>query len=156
MNCCHNRFESFTFDEIRNASPPCQKGVYVVRIKARGAPTEKIIGDSARLVNDLKWANVGKYVMGRINRLVRISECPIIYIGSAGTKSGSKNTLQGRYQEFYTRHTAMYPLWALIYYEWNLEFGWLVETHNPGSLEKSLKQVYRSDHSGAMPALVEK
>jgi hypothetical protein len=48
----------------------------------------------------------------------------------------------------------MYPLWALIYYGWDLEFGWFVENQDPESLENSLKHEYQIDHSGTLPALV--
>ena len=153
MNCCENRCSTFTFGEIRNASLPPQKGVYVVRIKGRGAPADKIIGETGRLVEELKWPIVANYIMSRINRHKGISECPIIYIGSTGTRSGSKHTLQGRYQDFCIRHTAMYPLWALVYFGWQLELGWLVN-QKPDELEDTLKQEYKKDHFGKLPALV--
>ncbi len=154
MGCCDNRFVTFTFEEIREASPPKKKGVYAIRIKARGTPTARMIEESAKLVNKLMWAKVEKYIMSRISRLKEIGDCPVIYVGSAGTRSKSKHTLQGRWQDFCIRHTAMYPLWTLIYYGWDSEFGWLVETRDPEKLENPLKQEYRRDHSGKLPALV--
>ena len=92
-------------------------------------------------------------MVSRIERLKRISQCPIIYIGGAGTQPGSRNTLKGRYTEFSGRHTAMYPIWILLYFGWKLQFGWK-KTKQPENEEGEYKKKYRKAHQGKLPALV--
>lgn len=96
---------------------------------------------------------VTKFITSRLERLDRLSTCPILYIGSAGTLRNSKNTLRGRYREFANRHTAMYPLWLLLYNGWELEYGYY-ECNDPEREEKKVKHNYRRLHAGALPALV--
>ena len=90
----------------------------------------------------------------QINRLSKIGDCPTIYIGSAGTYAGSKNTLHGRYRELATRHTAKYPVWALLSSRWELQYGWMIVDEHPGAAEEVLKKRYQEAHSGKLPALV--
>jgi hypothetical protein len=49
----------------------------------------------------------------------------------------------------------MYPLWALTFFGWELDFGWQ-ETQDAGSAEKELKKRYKAGHGGKLPAMVEK
>lgn len=49
----------------------------------------------------------------------------------------------------------MYPLWALLYFDWELEYGWL-EDSNPASVEVNLKQSYKQNHAGKLPAIVDR
>jgi len=49
----------------------------------------------------------------------------------------------------------MYPLWALLYFGWELEYGW-VEDEKPAELEETLKRRYRQVHRGKLPALVDR
>jgi hypothetical protein len=153
--CCSGLFEGFTFQDIRFASPPGTKGVYVIRIGRRGQPVAEVIRQAAQAVEHLNWPLVGKKMLNRIKRLARIGSCPVIYIGSAGPKRTSNYTLKGRYGDFAGRHTAMYPVWALLYCGWNLEYGW-TEEDTPATLEESLKQRYRQRHGGRLPLLVAK
>ena len=151
--CCDNLFSGFTFQDIRAATPPERKGVYVIRVKQRGEPVAEILQQVGKVIQHLDWPIVGKKMLNRIKRLEEIGSCPVIYIGSAGTLQGSKYTLKGRYHDFAGRHTAMYPLWALLYFGWDLEYGWVEEENSPG-LEESLKHRYRESHRGKLPALV--
>jgi hypothetical protein len=96
----------------------------------------------------------GRFLCSRFDRLSKIGDCPTIYIGSAGTYAGSKNTLKGRYLELATRHTAKYPIWALLSSGWELQYGWMVVDENPGTAEEALKGQYRKAHAGELPALV--
>jgi len=154
--CCNSLFTEFQFQDLQSASPPDEKGVYVIRVKKEGCPVKKIIEIVKQLVQNLKWEFVENYILSRIDRLESITQCPIIYIGSAGTQKGSKNTLKGRYKEFSTRHTAMYPIWALLYFGWELEFGWKEEKNYPKNIETQLKQKYKEKHENKLPALVKK
>ena len=151
--CCDNLFSGFTFQDIRAASPPESKGVYVIRVKQTGRPVVEIGEQVGEVIQHLRWAIVGKKMLNRVTRLKRIGSCPVIYIGSAGTRRGSKHTLKGRYSDLAGRHTAMYPLWALLYFGWDLDYGW-IEEENSASLEESLKHRYRESHRGELPALV--
>ncbi|MCD6483902.1 MAG: hypothetical protein J7L47_02185 [Candidatus Odinarchaeota archaeon] len=95
---------------------------------------------------------VEEYVVGRVKRLSRIGECPVIYIGSAAPRKGSKNTLKGRYRELSNRHTIMSPYGS--YYGWELEYGWKT-CNNPKEEENKLKEKYQKIHN-KLPALVER
>ncbi len=92
-------------------------------------------------------------MLNRIDRLTHIGECTILYVGSAGTLTESRNTLRGRYEEFAGRHTIMLPLWALLYFGWSLEYGWKIED-TANIAEAQLKQMYQTHHNGKLPTLV--
>jgi len=161
-SCCLNLFNEFTFEDLTNAKPPGRKGgkkgkgVYVIQIKSRASEApEVIVRKVKQLVSGLKWKLVEDYVMSRIGRLIKIGPCPVIYIGSAGTQQQSKNTLKHRYAELASRHTAMYPIWALLYFGWKLKYGWK-ECENPLVEEERIKKRYKDLHQGKSPALVEK
>jgi hypothetical protein len=143
----------FCFESIRAANPPDQKGVYAIRVRQRGENPERMIAQLQLLIKKLNWKTVSDFFSLRISRLSRISDCKVIYIGSNRNKS--KNTLKDRYVELSNRHTIMYPLWALVYYGWDLEYGWRV-TDNPERLEAQLKQQYQKLHGGHLPALVDR
>lgn len=151
--CCQDLFSGFTFQDIRYASPPDRKGVYIIRVQRRGMSVRETVERVERVVHDLNWPLVGNRMLNRIKRIERINSCPVIYIGSAGTQRGSKHTLKGRYKDFAGRHTAMYPLWALLYYGWDLEYGWR-EEESPAGLEEALKRRYKQSHADRLPALV--
>ncbi|MBE2199657.1 MAG: hypothetical protein IAE79_13665 [Anaerolinea sp.] len=153
-NCCSAVFSDFVFQDIRNAHPPKSKGVYVIRIRSRGLATSEIVALTKQRVVKLQWSMLENNILGRVERIKNIGECPLVYIGSAGTHQNSKHTLFGRYRDFSGRHTAMYPLWALLYFGWELEYGWRIETDSPASLEEDLKQIYKQTHNGRLPALV--
>ena len=124
--CCDSLFTEFKFQDLLSAQPPSEKGVYVIRVKIEGVKTNIIVDKTIKLVTGIGWELVKKYVMSRIKRLERIGQCPIIYIGAAGPQPTSKNTLKDRHKEFSSRHTAMYPIWSLLYFGWKLDYGWKV------------------------------
>jgi hypothetical protein len=155
-NCCNNLFDDFTFEDLTSAKPPDVKGIYVVRIKCRSeVPLNDMVEKTRKLLSGIGWNLVIDFIMSRVERLGNIGNCPIVYIGSAGTRSESRNTLKNRYEEFSNRHTAMYPIWVLLYFGWRLEFGWKLSA-NPLRDENELKKNYRILHGGKLPALVEK
>jgi hypothetical protein len=151
--CCNNLFSGFVFQDIRTASPPERKGVYVIRVKQRGVPVTEMMQQVEQIMQRFNWPIVQKKMLNRIKRLQRIGSCPVIYIGSAGTRQESKHTLKGRYSDLAGRHTAMYPIWVLLHFGWDLEYGW-IEEENSADLEESLKQKYRRSHKDKLPALV--
>jgi len=153
--CCGDLFKEFVFEDLVEAKPPPEKGVYVIRIKNRSdSLPEAMISEAKQLIAKVGWKMLEKKMVSRIERLKRISQCPIIYIGGAGTQRGSRNTLKGRYTEFSGRHTAMYPIWILLYFGWKLQFGWK-KTKQPENEEVECKEKYRKVHQGKLPALVE-
>ncbi|MGH9879756.1 MAG: hypothetical protein ACRD5H_19175, partial [Nitrososphaerales archaeon] len=90
--CCDNLFSMFTFQNLRIAAPPYGRGVYAIRIRKRSKSGPEISSQIKRLIDELGWPVVGGSILGRITRLERIAQCPIIYIGSAGTRTDSSNT----------------------------------------------------------------
>ena len=156
VECCSTLFNDFKFEELTNADPPNEKGVYVIKVKGKsGVPPNVMIEKTRQLISGIGWDLVTKFIMSRVERLSKIGNCPVIYIGSAGGQRGSQNTLRGRYREFSLRHTAMYPLWVLLYFNWKLEFGWK-KSATPKQEEEELKLKYRKLHNGRLPALVER
>ena len=154
--CCSNIFTDFTFEDLTNADPPNEKGVYVIKVKSKSeVPPNVMIEKTRQLLSGLNWNLVIEFIMSRVERLSKIGNCPIIYIGSAGGQRGSQNTLKGRYREFSLRHTAMYPIWVLLYFNWKLEFGWK-KSVNLKREENKLKIKYRKLHNRKLPALVER
>jgi len=152
--CAMDLFEDFTFDDIRTARPPDEKGVYAIRIRSRGTDPEAILAALPPHIERLNREVAGDYRADRIGRIRKIgARCPIIYIGSAGTGKTSRHTLAGRYADLTRRHTAQYPVRALLYFGWELEFGWKV-MENPKAAEAELKREYRKRQKGKLPALV--
>ena len=152
--CAMDLFEDFTFEDISTARPPEKNGVYAVRIRSRGADPEAILAALQPPIERLNRKVAGDYPADRIGRIRRIdARCPVIYLGPAGTNKKSRHTLAGRYQELTRRHTARYPIWALRYFGWELEFGWKVEK-NPKEAEAELKREYRKRQKGKLPVLV--
>ena len=128
---------------------PETKGVYVIRINKQGKPIEQIISQARKFVNKLNWSEFEEFFLNRIRRLERIGDCPIIYIGAA------PKSIKSRYDDLCgKRHTAFYPILALLFADWKLDFGW-IEDDNPLVREKWLKQQYCKIH-GKLPALVER
>jgi len=154
--CCATLFGEYEFQDLVRAEPPREKGVYVIRIKNRSdSLPEAMIREAKQLIAKVGWKMLEKKMVSRIERLRRIGACPTIYIGSAGTQHGSRNTLKGRYKEFSGRHTAMYPIWVLLYFGWKLEFGWKTCTQ-PSLEEKKLEEHYQRIHQRRLPPLVER
>jgi len=154
-NCGLDLFLDFEFQDITCAQPPEEKGVYVIRVRKAGMPPEEIVQSLAPHVSRLRWEMAEKYLLDRIGRILNISDCPIIYIGSAGTNPGSRHTLAGRYQDLVRRHTIQFPVWALLYFGWELDFGWKV-VERPGELERDLKERYETRQRRMPPALVKR
>ena len=153
VHCCKDINDGFEFTDIRNVQPPQKKGIYLIRIKERGKDVRKIMRSASQIVKKLKWERVEKQINERIERLGKINECQVIYIGAAGIRKENKSNLKKRYENFSKLHTIMFPIWALVYFGWKLEFGWK-ETNKPEEAEEDLKQRYRDYHNNKLPALV--
>ena len=153
-DCCNGLFDAFEFTRFQDAEPPKRKGVYVIRVHQRGTPAGEVREKAVGLAGSIGWDMADRFLCSRFDRLLKIGDCPTIYIGSAGTYAGSKNTLHGRYRELATRHTAKYPVWALLSSGWELQYGWMVVDEHPGAVEEALKERYQEMHGGKLPALV--
>jgi len=152
-DCGLDLFWDFTFGDLTSADPPDKKGVYVIRVRTPGMPPDEILQRLEPLISRFGWQMAEDYLRNRISRIQNIGDCPILYIGSAGTNPTSKHTLAGRYRDLTRRDTAQFPIWALLYFGWKLDFGWKV-TGNPRDDEAELKAKYLNRGRRSPPALV--
>ena len=88
--CGMDLFTDFTFEDITKANPPDKKGVYVIKVKKRGLPPDEIIHQLTTHIAGLRWEMVQAYLTSHIARITNITECPVIYLGSAGTGKKSR------------------------------------------------------------------
>ena|GEM_PF-2755994 len=82
----------------------------------------------------------------------KFANCPILYIGSA------PKSVRVRFKDLSgIRHTAFFPILALMLGGWKLQYGFLTvkSDHEAKELEKQLKSKYAEFH-GSLPALVKK
>ena len=154
---CDYLFKIFNFYDITQLDKnyiPGERGIYAIKIKEEGRNIDEIMNQIDIILKKLNWNIVANHIGNRIQRLKNIDpkECPIIYVGSAGSKGQGKNTLRSRLDEFKNRHTIMYPIWTMIYFGWKLEYGWHI-SDEPLDEEKDFKQSYEKIH-GSLPALV--
>ena len=152
---CEAIFNQFIFENIKTISPPNELGVYTIRINKAGEPVDCILKNTKQIIEKLEWNLVTVYMEKRINRISRIEECPYIYIGKAGgeNKHNGQKGLYFRFQKFKNNHTAMMPLWVLLYFGWDLEYGYYI-CNDPQNIENELKISYKGIH-GVLPALVD-
>jgi hypothetical protein len=152
-DCGLDLFRDFVFQDLTSANPPDRKGVYAIRVRTPGMPPDEILQRLEPCISRFGWQMAEDYLLGRISRIRNIGECPILYIGSAGTSPVSRHTLAGRYRDLTRRHTAQFPVWALLCFGWKLDFGWKV-TENPRDEEAELKARYLNRGQRSLPALV--
>jgi hypothetical protein len=152
-DCGLDLFWDFEFDDITKAKPPDTKGVYVIQVRKPGMPPDEIMKSLESHPEQLKGEKVPKDLLTRIGRIQNIGDCPILFIGSSGVRSGSRPTLKTRYRDLTQRHAARYPIWALLHFGWELDFGWKA-TDRPKELEAELKEKYLNRGRRALPALV--
>ena len=148
--------ETFEFSELRKATPPSDKGVYIIRVKKKGKSPRSYLKELDPIIKKINWTIITKYVNSRVQRVSLLEGCDIIYIGRAGShKQTNKNTLKGRYNELANRHTIQFPLWLMLYLGWDLEYGWKI-SNDPEKAEGYLKSLYSKCHDSKLPALVKR
>lgn len=148
-DCGLDLFWDFTFEDLTGAKPPDAKGVFVIQVRKPGMPPDEIMDALESHPWHLGGEKAEKNLLKRIGRIQNIGDCPILYIGSAE----GKKTLSGMYRELSRRHTARFPIRALMHFGWELDFGWKVDD-NPRDLEAELKEKYLNRGRRALPALV--
>jgi len=151
---CNKLFTDFTWKDLETLDPkelPDVPGVYTIRIKQKGKPISEIKQHVENFLKKTNWKPFKQYVQNRISRLENIGGCPIIYIGAA------PNTLRGRYEDLCgRRHTALYPILALLTANWKLQLGYKQTTKTEAKqTEQKLKQKYQQTHK-TLPALVKR
>jgi len=159
---CDPLFEGFEWYEltsIRAKDLPSRPGVYIIRVVERGCSVREAIKYFNEILGRTEWKEFLKYVDSRLERLRRISACPVIYIGSTtGLKGGKSSSIRTRYKDLAgRRHTVFFPILALLLAKWKLCFGFItVENHKKAKeIERKLKEEYRKVHD-KLPALVKK
>jgi hypothetical protein len=151
---CDLLFTRFHWKDITTVVPSRDlpekgvKGVYVIRVRQRGVPVDNIISSGCELVEATSWGLLTKKVRSRLDRLNRIRDCPIIYIGAAPT------SFKTRFKDLTGRHVVMYPTWGLLWGGWKMDYGWLQDDISLGK-ERQLMDEYFRIHN-RLPALNER
>ena len=152
---CEGIFKDFRWldlGEVCSSDLPDVPGVYAIRVAERGMDVKEVCRGFLSFLEGSKWAELLSYVRSRLARLERISACPILYIGSA------PKSIRVRFKDLSgIRHTAFFPILALMLGGWKLQYGFLTvkSDHEAKELEKRLKSKYAEFH-GSLPALVER
>ncbi len=152
---CSSLFNGFVWRDLEDIDPselPNTPGVYVIRIKERVGDPIDAYNKFLKVFGEIRWRAFMEYVMNRLERLKRIGECPVIYIGAA------PKSLRTRYEDLIgRRHTVMFPILALVLAGWKLEYGYMQvkSKEEAKSLEDRLKREYTRIH-GNLPALMER
>lgn len=151
---CNHIFNNFSWVDLASITTlPNKKrveiGVYAIRIRKIGNDIIQVISDARKLSTKVEWKLFLEFFSDRIDRLERIVNCPIIYIGA------TNDSIQCRYEGLCgQRHTIFFPILALLINGWKLDFGWRL-VDKPSEEEKSLKLQYKKIH-GVLPALVDR
>jgi|GEM_PF-995259 len=151
QRCGLKIFQEFTYQEITTAKPPEKPGVFVIKIRKPGTDEIEINNMVIGNFGNIRWKRMYAVFATRLDKIVHMSTCPILYIGSSGT---GRQTLAGRYEDLAYCHPITFYLWALLQYNWKLDFGWNVCEH-PRKYATELKTMY-IEHHGQMPLMTER
>ncbi|MCX6690806.1 MAG: hypothetical protein NTW33_01830 [Methanoregula sp.] len=150
-NCGLDLFDEFEFQNINTAKPPDLPGVYAIKIRKWGRDEIDIGNNLFEFFKPLRWRMMQDYFYHYLGRIQEINDCPILYIGHAGTNKKSRQTLAVSYHDLAYNHPNQFPLWALLHNGWQLDFGWMVHDR-PKKYATELKVQYTTYH-GTMPLL---
>jgi len=151
QQCGLDIFNDFTYKDIAHAKPPKKPGVFVIKTRKSGTDEIDINDQLIGNFSNIKWKRMHHTFETRLDKIVHMSNCPILYIGSTGT---GRQTLATRYEDLAYCHPITFSLWALLQNNWKLDFGWK-ETENPRQYAKELKKMYVKHH-GQMPMITER
>jgi hypothetical protein len=151
QQCGLNIFNDFTYKDIAHAKPPEKPGVFVIKTRKSGTDEIDINDQLIGNFSNIEWKRMHHAFETRLDKIVHMSNCPILYIGSTGN---GRQTLAKRHEELAYCHPITFSLWALLQHNWKLEFGWK-ETENPRQYAKELKNIYVKHH-GQMPMMTER
>ena len=154
QNCSLDIFNDFKYQDIRRAQPPEKPGVFIIKVRKRGTDECDISNEFMGDINKIKWEAMQNSFSYRLDKIGEMSNCPILYIGHAGTNSESRQTLAGKYRELAYCHQTQYYVWALLKYNWKLDFGWKVNDY-PKKYAAELKTEFVKHH-GQMPLMIER
>ena len=154
QNCSLDIFNDFKYQDIKSAHPPEKPGVFVIKVRKRGTDEIDISNELEGDLYEIKWKAMRYALSHRLDQIVHMSNCPILYIGHAGTNSESRQTLAGKYRELAYCHPTQYYVWALLKYNWKLDFGWKVNDY-PKKYAAELKTEFVKHH-GQMPLMIER
>ncbi len=156
---------------------PWEGGVYCLRVEQVGDPDPEHVIDgywSSRIGQAFKdldreseemfagvgmgrgWGwQFGKFADNRLERVKNVVSvggrlaCPIVYIGC------TKSLRQRMRHLLLIEHTVNHPLWALLVAGWSLALGTRACPAHRDE-ETRLKNLYRSTHADALPALMDR
>jgi hypothetical protein len=154
QQCGLDIFNDFMYKDIAHANPPEKPGVFIIKTHKSGTDEIDINDELIGYFSNIRWKRMHHAFETRLDKIVHMSNCPILYIGSAGTSLKSQQTLASRYQELAYCHPITFSLWALLHYNWKLDFGWKV-CDNPKKYVAELKTMYVKNH-GQMPMMAER
>ena len=150
QQCGLDIFNEFTYEYISQAKPPEQPGVFVIKTHKPGTDEIDINNEVIGNFSNIEWKRMHHTFETRLDKIVHMSNCPILYIGSTGT---GRQTLAKQYEDLAYCHPITFSLWALLQYNWKLDFGWK-KTETPKQYAKDLKKMYVKHH-GQMPLMTE-
>jgi hypothetical protein len=154
QQCGLDSFNDFTYKDIAHAKPPEKPGVFIIKTRKSGTDEIDINDQLIGNFTNIKWKRMYSIFETRLDKIVHMSNCPILYIGSTITSLKSRQTLANQYQELAYCHPITFSLWALLHYNWKLDFGWKV-CDNPKKYAADLKTMYVKYH-GQMPMMAER
>jgi hypothetical protein len=154
QNCSLDIFNDFKYQDIKSAHPPEKPGVFVIKVRKRGTDEIDISNELEGDLCKIKWKAMQYAFSHRLDQIVHMSNCPILYIGDAGTNPESWQTLAGKYRELAYCHPTQYYVWALLNYNWKLDFGWKVNDY-PKKYAAEIKTEFVKHH-GQMPLMIER
>ncbi len=154
QNCSLDIFNDFKYQDIKSAHPPEKPGVFVIKVQKRGTDECEISNELTGEICEIKWKAMQHAFSHRLDQIVHMSNCPILYIGHAGTNPESRQTLADKYRELAYCHPTHFYVWALLKYNWKLDFGWMVCDY-PKKYAAELKTEFVKHH-GQMPLMIER
>ncbi len=117
---CDYIFEGFYWHELATLKAshlPRKPGVYVIRVIEKRDEPINARRNLEEIILRSSWDELIQYVSNRLARLLRIGDCPLLYIGSTDSIKSRFKDLAG------VRHTAFFPILALLLSNWRLDYG---------------------------------